>query len=421
MAFARLLAQLIKLRAHFPDYPIKKIRLDNVGEFTSQTFNDYCMSIGISVENPVPHVYTQNGLAESLIKRLQMIARPMIMKSKLPVTAWGHAILHAATLIRIRPTSYHTSSPLKLVFGHEPNVSHLRIFGCAVYVPIAPPQRTKMGPQRRRSIYGSFVACHFDESTFPKLGGDEKQPKGDICLNELSLSHLDPRTKQCELEVQRIIHLQRLENQLPDAFTDLKRVTKSHIPDTNAPIKISVPEGPLHIGNGSNARLKRGRPIGSKDKNPRKKKGANNKHSQIEVEVIQEKESPKKTLDMMVQDEHKVPENKEISINYIMSRKVWNRSQVEVDEIFSYNVALKIMENNEDHEPVSVDECKQRHDWTKWKDAIEAELNSLTKREVFGPIVQTPEGVKPVGYKWVFVRKRNDKYEITLYKARSVA
>ena len=26
-AFAKLLAQLIKLRAHFPDYPIKKIRL----------------------------------------------------------------------------------------------------------------------------------------------------------------------------------------------------------------------------------------------------------------------------------------------------------------------------------------------------------------------------------------------------------
>ncbi|GJT93225.1 disease resistance CC-NBS-LRR class family protein [Tanacetum coccineum] len=63
--------------------------------------------------------------------------------------AWGHAILHAATLIRIRPTSYHTYSPLQLVFGQEPNISHLRIFGCAVYVPIAPPQRTKMGPQKR--------------------------------------------------------------------------------------------------------------------------------------------------------------------------------------------------------------------------------------------------------------------------------
>ncbi|CAI0399065.1 unnamed protein product [Linum tenue] len=97
LAFARLLTQLIRLRAHFPDYPIKKIRLDNAGEFTSQTFNDYCMSMGIDVEHPVAHVHTQNGLAESFIKRLQMIARPLLMRTKLPISCWGHAILHAAT------------------------------------------------------------------------------------------------------------------------------------------------------------------------------------------------------------------------------------------------------------------------------------------------------------------------------------
>jgi len=63
--FAKLLAQLIKLRAHFLDYPIKKICLDNACEFTSHAFNEYCMSIGIEVEHPVAHVYTQNGLVES--------------------------------------------------------------------------------------------------------------------------------------------------------------------------------------------------------------------------------------------------------------------------------------------------------------------------------------------------------------------
>ena len=70
VAFARLLAQIIKLRAHFSDYPIKTIRLDNAGEFTSQTFNNFCMCIGINVEYSVAHVHTQNGLAKSLIKRL---------------------------------------------------------------------------------------------------------------------------------------------------------------------------------------------------------------------------------------------------------------------------------------------------------------------------------------------------------------
>ena len=60
------------------------------------------MSIGINVEDPIAHTHTQNGLAESLIKRLQIIARPLLMKSKLPVSAWGHAILHVASFVRIR-------------------------------------------------------------------------------------------------------------------------------------------------------------------------------------------------------------------------------------------------------------------------------------------------------------------------------
>ena len=52
---------------------------------------------------------------------------------------------------------------------------------------------------------------------------------------------------------------------------------------------------------------------------------------------------------------------------------------------------------------------------------MQAELNSLTKREVFGPIVQTPEDVKHVGYKWVFVQKHNENNEIIRYKARLVS
>ena len=63
-----------------------------------------------------------------------------------------------------------------------------------------------------------------------------------------------------------------------------------------------------------------------------------------------------------------------------------------IDNAFAYNVALDIMNENEDHEPRSVDECRRRPDWPKWKDAIQCELDSLAKRKAFGPVVQTPEG-----------------------------
>ena len=68
--------------------------------------------------------------------------------------------------------------------------------------------------------------------------------------------------------------MQGLANQLPDAFTDIKKITKSHVLAVNTPTRIDVPEGQLEnvIANESKTRLKRGRPIGSKDLIPRKKK-----------------------------------------------------------------------------------------------------------------------------------------------------
>ena len=121
--FATILAQMIKLRSRFIDYPIKAIRIDNAGEFTSQTFTDYCMLVGINVEHHVAHTHTQNGLTE-LIKCLQLIARPLLMKTKLSTSAWGHAIMHAASLVRIQPIAYHEYSLSQLVLGKQPNISH---------------------------------------------------------------------------------------------------------------------------------------------------------------------------------------------------------------------------------------------------------------------------------------------------------
>ena len=76
---------------------------------------------------------------------------------------------------------------------------------------------------------------------------------------------------------------------------------------------------------------------------------------------------------------------------------------------------------DDDCEPQSIIECRQRQDWPKWEEAIKTELVSLAKREVFGPITRIPNNVKPVGYKWVFVRKRNEKNKVVRYKARLAA
>ena len=62
-------------------------------------------------------------------------------------------------------------------------------------------------------------------------------------MNASTLSHFDHCKNQCELLVQKIIHLKHLANQLPDAFTDTKKVTKSHISAANTQTPIDVHKG----------------------------------------------------------------------------------------------------------------------------------------------------------------------------------
>ena len=61
---------------------------------------------------------------------------------------------------------------------------------------------------------------------------------------------------------------------MQNAFTDLKRIIKSHIPAQDVPIRIDVPIGSSTsvIANESKAHLKQGRSLGSKDRNSRKER-----------------------------------------------------------------------------------------------------------------------------------------------------
>ncbi|KAJ9558226.1 hypothetical protein OSB04_012840 [Centaurea solstitialis] len=435
-AFPKLLAQIIKLRAHHPDYPIKSIRLDNAAEFTSKTFDDYCMTLGIDVEHPVAYVHSQNGLAEALIKRLQIIARTLVMRTKLPISAWGYAILHAATLVRLRPIATQPFSAYQLVTGYEPDVLHLRMFGCLVNVPIEPPKRSKFGPQKRRGIYVGYESpsiicylepltgdlftarhadCDFDETIFPSLGGD---------------LHVDVDKERRELTLQNVA------NQLPDAFNDLANVTRSHIPAANVPARIDVPvrrHVPVeHVApnvptmqrtlpsviQSTALPKKRGRPVGSKDVLSRKRR--NLVASVLPHEIIKDHGD---LLEERVPEETSIshhPDNLEISVEYASLDDILKRNETVIDDVFIFAVATDIM-SNDDMEPRTIVECKRRTDWPQWKQAIQDELDSLTKRRVFGPVAPTPPNVKPIGNKWVFVRKRNENNEIVRYKARLVA
>ena len=252
------------------------------------------------------------------------------------------------------------------------------------------------------------------------------------------MSHLDPRTAQSEIEVRLILDLQSIAQSMPNAFNDLAKVTRSHIPAANTPARIDVPrvrqqpawegravpeggeaspsklQGTLAASQSSAPILKGGRPLGSKDSQPRKRKMAPTSDPSLNPTIAHSSDPTHEViLDYgdASDETYRPPENREILVHYIILDEVWNRNEMIVDDAFAYSIATDII-LSDDIEPRSVDECRCRTDWSNWKQAIQVELDSLAKRKVFGPIVPTPQRVKPVGYKWVFVRKHNVKNEI---------
>jgi hypothetical protein len=122
-----------------------------------------------------------------------------------------------------------------------------------------------MGPHRKFEIYVGYESLSiikylelgtgdlftaryadsiFDEEHFSALGGglylNNKECR-EIEWSASSIQSLDPRTRETKLEVQRIIHLQNLANNMPDAFTDIRGVSKSHIPAVNTPERVEIP------------------------------------------------------------------------------------------------------------------------------------------------------------------------------------
>lgn len=127
------------------------------------------MFIRIEVEHPVPYVHIQNRLAEAFIKRLELIAQTLVMHAKLSISAWGYAILHLTMLVRLRPILTQPYFALQLPTGYEPNVSHLHIFGCAVYILIGLSLLIKIGSQRKMRIYIDYdsflIICYLKPLT----------------------------------------------------------------------------------------------------------------------------------------------------------------------------------------------------------------------------------------------------------------
>ncbi|KAK4400601.1 hypothetical protein Sango_1166200 [Sesamum angolense] len=110
-------------------------------------------------------------------------------------------------------------------------------------------------------------------------------------------------------------------------------------------------------------------------------------------------------------NEQDLNDSYEMSINYAHNSLGWYRKEIKMNDIFAYSVALEIMDED-DNDPQTMEECQHRNDWKSWKKAIQDELDSLNKREVFGPIIPTPKGVKQLAISGCLYEREMNKMKL---------
>ena len=82
----------------------------------------------------------------------------------------------------------------------------------------------------------------------------------------------------------------------------------------------------------------------------------------------------------------------------------------------TYQVVL----DNPDDDPTTYEEALEDVDVQEWKKAMDREMESMGSNAVWS-LVEAPKGVKPIGCKWIYKRKRGPDEKVETFKARLVA
>jgi hypothetical protein len=136
---------------------VKILRLDNGGECTSNEFGRFCRDARIKRDLTTPYNPQQHGVAERKNRTIMEAMETMIHDQYLPMHLWAEA---TRTTIYVQNILSHSALGFKtleeIFSGKKTEVSHLKIFGCPIFVHIPKERRTKLDPSRKKGIFVGY-------------------------------------------------------------------------------------------------------------------------------------------------------------------------------------------------------------------------------------------------------------------------
>jgi hypothetical protein len=343
---------------------IKILRSDNGGEYISKEFMNFCKDVGIKRELTTPHNPQQNGVAE---RKNRAIMEAVIHDQDLPMCLWEEAtmaVVYVQNLLSHSALGFKT--PEEMFTGKKLEVSHLKIFGCPVFIHIPKEKRNKLEPSGKKGIFVGY--CEVSKAFIIYIPGHHHiEISRDVTIDEDATLK---KSRRCQLE-----EVYEEEPVIPRTAESVREV-----PRAVEPVREVIPSPDEEILE--------------------------------DHDIIEFQEPPQMTIlhkrkpawgRELIQDGEKygVPEG--------------TTRQVKRPKPFSSYMAL--MCDILDEEPTCFEEAIQRKEWA---DAMIEKYQSIIKNDVW-EIVPRPKSKDVVSSKWLFKIKHAADGSIEKYKARFVA
>ncbi|XP_076884580.1 uncharacterized protein LOC143533799 [Bidens hawaiensis] len=134
--------------------PMKTLRTDRGGEFTSHDFNWFCDESGIIRHLTAPYTPQQNGMVERRNRTLMGMVRGILKAMQVPNYMWGEAVRHSTFLINRVPTrALVDQTPYECFKKKKPIIEHVRVFGCVAYAKVDSVHLKKLEDRSRQLVY----------------------------------------------------------------------------------------------------------------------------------------------------------------------------------------------------------------------------------------------------------------------------
>ncbi|WVZ95085.1 LOW QUALITY PROTEIN: hypothetical protein U9M48_040890 [Paspalum notatum var. saurae] len=138
---------------------LKALRTDRGGEFNSEEFAHYCAGEGVGHHLTAPYSPQQNGIIERRNQTVVGMARSMLKAKGMPAAFWGEAVSTTVYILNRSPTkSLENKTPFEAWHGRKPDVAHLRTFGCVGHVKVTRPNLAKLEDKSKPMIFLGYEA-----------------------------------------------------------------------------------------------------------------------------------------------------------------------------------------------------------------------------------------------------------------------